>query len=232
MISIDSIATAKLISEPFRYSMISHFLSHEAITELLNHAPLTNYYRSERHFGSDKTYNVVNNLLLKLGDKTVDPKCNLHQSWINLVQELTSTRYINAISKLLDVNLSACSQEITLKRYGQGDFISAHTDKENVTATHMIFLNNVWYSGWGGHLCFLDNDQKAFLKIKPLSEISVAFVRAENSWHSVEEITHSDVERIAIQVVFWNVTQRSILPGRVEEAVDVSLAELENTNNN
>lgn len=225
MISIDSIKSAKLIAEPFRYSQVTNLMSKETITKLLRCVPLNNYFRSERYSGSDKTYNVVNNLLLKLGEREYNPDSNLHEHWISLVQDLTSSAYINALSTLLGVNLLTCSQEITLKRYGYGDFISAHTDTENVTATHMIFLNERWQEDWGGHLCFLQDEQQVFLKIKPVSENSVAFVRANNSWHSVEKIMHSNAERIAIQVAFWNVTQRNILPGRIEESLDGNLLE-------
>lgn len=225
MISIDSIKSAKFVSDPFRYSVVTNLLSKETIAKLLRCVPLTNYFRSERYSGSDKTYNVVNNLLLKLGEKEYNLESNLHQNWISLVQDLTSSDYIDALSILLGVDLSTCSQEITLKRYGYGDFISAHTDTENVTATHMIFLNQRWQEDWGGHFCFLHDEQQIFLKIKPVSENSVAFVRAENSWHSVEKIMHSNAERLAIQVAFWNVTQRYVLPGRIEESVDGNLLE-------
>ena len=83
----------------------------------------------------------------------------------------------------------------------------------------MIFLNKDWNEKWGGQLCLMQDEQNVFKKILPIATHSVAFVRADNSWHSVEEITEQTAERIAIQVAFWNITQRQVLPGRVEETV-------------
>jgi Rps23 Pro-64 3,4-dihydroxylase Tpa1-like proline 4-hydroxylase len=221
MVNFDSIRNSTLIKSPFKYSIIAKCFTDEVINKLLSNMPSGNYYRSIRKLGSDKNYNVINNLLLKLGDKKYNEKISLGACWISLIAKLQNTEYITALSDLLQEDLSKCHQEITLKIYGYRDFISAHTDKANVKATHMIFLNKDWDEEWGGQLCFMYNESNVFKRFSPISDHSVAFVRAENSWHSVEKIREPIAERIAIQVAFWNVTERKVLPGRIEKTVSL-----------
>ncbi|MCD8542715.1 MAG: 2OG-Fe(II) oxygenase [Gammaproteobacteria bacterium] len=134
--------------------------------------------------------------------------------WQNLIIQLQSKAYIDALEHACGLQLSDAYQEITLKRYGHNHYISSHTDKEEVRATHMIFLNEHWEKEWGGELCFLNSNQEITNQFTPTYQQSVFFIRSENSWHSVNKIIHHNEERIAIQVAFWNTTQRTVLPGR------------------
>jgi Rps23 Pro-64 3,4-dihydroxylase Tpa1-like proline 4-hydroxylase len=222
MIIIEQIKKAILTKLPFNYAVIPQCISEDSVNKLLDNMPQNNYYRSLRDTGSDKTYNVVNNLLLKLGEMKFNNESNLNDCWIQLVNALQSKQYINVLSNLLQEDLSECHQEMTLKKYGYLDFISAHTDKADVRATHMIFLNKNWDEKWGGQLCFLRDENNIFKKFIPVIDHSVAFVRADNSWHSVEKIMLPEAERIAIQIAFWNITNRKVLPGRIEETVKLS----------
>ncbi|MBV9575755.1 MAG: 2OG-Fe(II) oxygenase [Gammaproteobacteria bacterium] len=219
MINMDSIKNSKLIKSPFRYAVIANCLHQNAANKLFSDLPKENNYRSLRETGSDKTYNVVNNLLLKLGDANAHERNHLTPCWLDLTNQLQTGEYISSLSQLLEEDLSSCHLEITLKRYGYDDYISTHTDKEQVRATHMIFLNPTWDEQWGGQLCFKYDEHIIFKKFLPISAHSVAFVRATNSWHAVEKIVKPDIERIAVQVAFWNKTNREVLPGRVEEIV-------------
>jgi Rps23 Pro-64 3,4-dihydroxylase Tpa1-like proline 4-hydroxylase len=216
MLNLNALSNSSLVDSPFKYSVINQVLLKDSVDALLLSFPQENYFRSTRNSGSDKTYNVVNNLLLKLGETSYNKEANLPREWQDLVTQLASKEYSLALSKLLAVDLSQSYLEITLKRYGHGDYISAHTDTENVKATHMIFLNDSWDDSWGGQLCFMDDNHKVFKRFLPLSQHSVAFVRSHNSWHSVDKIIEPKAERLAIQVAFWNIKDRNVLPGRIE----------------
>jgi hypothetical protein len=192
MIDTKFVESSILEKFPFKHALIGKCISEENRQKLLEDMPDDNYYRSVREGGSDKTYNVVNNILLKLGEKK---------------------------SNVLQENLLDCYQEVTLKIYGGGDFISPHTDKADVKATHMIFLNETWSNEWGGNLCLLSDADSVCKKIIPTIDNTLAFVRSDNSWHSVEEIKNMQAERIALQVVFWNVDKRYTLAGRIEDTV-------------
>lgn len=221
MIDASKFNLSKLVERPFRYAVIKDCITQQNLKQLRTQLPLVNNYRSVREAGSDKTYNVVNNILLGLGSDRPNPDSHLSQAWQSLVYALKSNTYIQALSHLLDEDLAACHLEITLKRYGYGDFISAHTDKALVRATHMIFLNQTWDTHWGGQLCFMHDANTPFKKFLPLSDRSIAFVRSDNSWHAVDEIIEPSAERIAIQVAFWNVNLRTVLDGRIEQTVSV-----------
>jgi Rps23 Pro-64 3,4-dihydroxylase Tpa1-like proline 4-hydroxylase len=219
MITTKAFESAFLVKEPFRYSVIPSCLEPEVFKKLIENLPNANYYRSVRHEGSDKNYNVVNNILLKLGDDSYNKDSYLADIWIEFVNQFKSKRYIDLLSVLLEEDLSKCFIEITLKKYGFNDFISAHTDTHNVCATHMIFLNSNWEMQWGGQLCFLDEKMKVIERFLPTIHTSVAFVRSENSWHAVEKIVEPSTERIAVQIAFWNIADRKVLPGRIEKAI-------------
>ncbi|MFN8771080.1 MAG: 2OG-Fe(II) oxygenase [Neisseriaceae bacterium] len=219
MIDTKFVESSILEKFPFKHALIGKCISEENRQKLLEDMPDDNYYRSVREGGSDKTYNVVNNILLKLGEKKFNKDSNLSECWINLVNSLQSKQYIQALSNVLQENLLDCYQEVTLKIYGGGDFISPHTDKADVKATHMIFLNETWSNEWGGNLCLLSDADSVCKKIIPTIDNTLAFVRSDNSWHSVEEIKNMQAERIALQVVFWNVDKRYTLAGRIEDTV-------------
>lgn len=210
---------AQVKKSPFTYAAIPQFISTDVILKLLEEIPVHNNYRSTRAMGSDKHYSLINNVLLPLGAKECDPKSQLSSLWKDLVSALTGKDYLEAMSNLLSVDLFGSFQEITLKRYVKGDYISAHTDTANVRATHMIFLNPNWNKEWGGSLNFLTSNGEVLRSFVPCSECSAAFVRSDNSWHAVDCVTE-DVERIALQVVFWNIDKKAILPGRRYEYLE------------
>lgn len=216
MIDIERLRSSKLISTPFKYSKIDNILSANLAEKLLETLPLEGNYRSIRKDGSDKIYNVVNNILVELGQKTsVNP--NIGIDWNNLIIELQDRQYREALSSLLDEDLVNCYMEITLKRYKLNDYISAHTDKPSVRATHMIFLNESWERDWGGMLYFLNDAQEVLEVFLPTIAQSVAFVRSDISWHKVCPVLSAEKERVVIQVAFWNKIDRTIAPGRIIE---------------
>lgn len=219
MINLNAITQATLKKEPFKYAIIEHFFSKAYAQDLLNQLPSNGNYKSMRTEGSDKTYNVVNNILLALGDDSWNKASEPSMLWIDCIGQLYSLQYRQALGALLDVDLTNSPMEITLKRYRYQDYISAHTDKKSVRATHMIFLNSSWNESWGGLLHFQNDSKEDFETFIPCRTTSVAFVRSENSWHRVCPMNHPDKERIAIQVAFWNEVDRKIAPGRKIEAI-------------
>lgn len=218
MIDIEKLRSSKLISTPFKYTKIESILSVIHAEKLLETLPLEGNYRSLRKNGSDKIYNVVNNILVELGQTTlVNP--NISIDWNNLIIELQGKQYREALSSLLDEDLVNCYMEITLKRYKLYDYISAHTDKPSVRATHMIFLNENWEQDWGGMLYFLNDAQEILEVFLPTIAQSVAFVRSDISWHKVCPVLAVEKERVVIQVAFWNEIDRTIAPGRIIEEI-------------
>lgn len=219
MLNINALTTATLKKSPFKYSTIYEFLPPSYADDLLKDLPSAGNYKSTRSSGSDKTYQVVNNILLAIGDSEYNKVSEPSPIWIECIEQLHGAAYRTALSTLLDTDVTQCPMEITLKRYRHEDYISAHTDKECIRATHMIFLNDTWEAPWGGLLHFLTEDQRDFESFLPSSNTSVAFVRADNSWHRVCPMNKKGKERIALQVAFWNQVDRIVAPGRSVQAI-------------
>ncbi len=219
MINLKALTSATLKTQPFNYATIEQFIAAKYAQDLLMELPSRGNYKSSRTDGSDKTYNVVNNILLTLGDNTYNKASEPSKLWSDFIEQLHGLPYRQTLGSLLDIDLTDSPMEITLKRYRYEDFISAHTDKKSVRATHMIFLNPVWEKNWGGLLHFQTDSKDDFETFLPSYSTSVAFVRAENSWHRVCKMNQPDKERIAVQVAFWNEIDRKIAPGRMIEAV-------------
>lgn len=213
MLAVNNIHKAKLIDFPFKYSKIQNVLSAAQAETLLKNLPIDGNYRSARSEGSDKVYNVVNNILVELGKETLHNE-HLDESWNSFIQEVQGPSYRSALSELLNEDLINCYMEVTLKRYKHQDYISAHTDKDAVRATHMIFLNADWDTQWGGLLHFLHDNQEILETFLPTVAQSVAFVRSPVSWHKVCPVLPIDKERVAVQVAFWNRIDRTVLAGR------------------
>lgn len=214
MFDISKIYSATMVESPFKFSCIQNFLDSDSVVNLLEDLPQEGNYRSSRVGGSDKVYNVVNNILLPLGEFNKNEENQLPPLWSDFVRGLRSKEYREALSHLLDEDLVNCHMEITLKRYKYQDYISAHTDKADVKATHMLFLNDQWELAWGGLLHLMHDSENTLKAFLPTIASSVAFVRSDVSWHKVCPVLQPNKERIAIQVAFWNTTIRSVAPGR------------------
>lgn len=215
MININAISNSKLENDPFTFSVIENIICQQKIAELLQALPTKNYYRSIRNSGSDKTYDVVNNILVQLETKQTDTS-SLTPLWQQLVNELQSGPYISALANLLNIDLSNACQEITFKNYLNNNYLSPHTDKDYVLATHLIFLNIEWDAQWGGELLLHNADLEIVRRHLPIWNKSFAFVRSDKSWHSVNSVHHETAVRKAIQIAFWRTNERKVLPGREE----------------
>jgi Rps23 Pro-64 3,4-dihydroxylase Tpa1-like proline 4-hydroxylase len=215
MINFKAITSSKLENDPFTFSVIENVICREAIEELLQYLPTKNYYRSVRSSGSDKTYDVVNNILLKLETCHVD-KTALPPIWQGLISVLHDRVYIESLSNLLNIDLKDSYQEITFKNYSNNNYLSPHTDKDYVLATHLIFLNLDWDVQWGGELLLHNPNHEVVRRHLPVWNKSFAFVRSDKSWHSVSAVQHEAAVRRVIQIAFWRVNQRVVLPGREE----------------
>lgn len=221
MINYHALQKATLINSPFKYSRIQHLLNEEDARQLRTSLPDENYYRSIRMNGSDKTYNVINNILFQLEDQASSNLDSIPRCWQDFLKDVTNQTYRSYLGKLLEIDLGKCYQEITLKIYEEGDFLSVHTDKSGVIATHMIFFNEHWQDNWGGQLLFsAEKNHPPFAKFNPVWLESVAFVRTDHSWHAVSPVTTLQSARIALQVAFWHNNQRRVSPGRIEQQID------------
>ncbi|MCX6299814.1 MAG: hypothetical protein NTY72_12075, partial [Bacteroidetes bacterium] len=82
MLNINALTTATLKKSPFKYSTIYEFLPPSYANDLLKDLPSAGNYKSTRSSGSDKTYQVVNNILLAIGDSEYNKVSEPSPIWI------------------------------------------------------------------------------------------------------------------------------------------------------
>lgn len=131
---------------------------------------------------------------------------NLSSIWSQLIQELWSPAYREALEKMSGLDLSNCAMVIGFRRYNSGHCHRPHTDEPSKVLTHLLFFNQQWSVDWGGCLRILFNSQREsiYKDILPLSGSSVAIARSENSWHMVTPVTSpASVFRLALRVAFF-----------------------------
>jgi Rps23 Pro-64 3,4-dihydroxylase Tpa1-like proline 4-hydroxylase len=215
MIQKSKILSAQLQVKPYPHALIENFINPEDFRLLLENFPQEGFLLSKRKSGSDKTYTVDNNIIFGLELQQKNPLILNYPYWCALVDELTSKDYKQLISNFLGVNLQDLPIELTLKRYKKSHYISPHTDRDYVNATHLIFFNEVWNKNWGGELCIMSSSRKIEKKILPLWEKSLLFLRTDNSWHAVTKC-NAPVPRIVLQVAFWRTNKRCLPKGRTD----------------
>lgn len=200
---------------PYQYAIINNFIALDVVRNLVNNLPNNLFFKHvKRDEGSDKTYKVSNSILFSLEKQSsLD---DLPEVWLKLVKNLTSIEYRQAISNLMDFDITQCFIEITLKKYQLNDYISPHTDRDLVPMTHVIFLNEYWEKEWGGDFCILESSETIVTEIIPVWDNSVVFRQSSNSWHAVKLCRSSTALRIGLQIAFWKDQVKFTLPGRYE----------------
>lgn len=214
-INIASLKEAQLIQSPYPHAIIKNFITKEFADTLIKISPKSGNLYSKRDKGSDKTYQVQNNILydLNLGI------ASLKSPWDKFIVSLDSDEYRAAISELLGKDIMHAPLEITFKKYGYNDYISPHTDRDLVYCTHLLFFNLIWEKNWGGNLQMLDESNNVLKEVLPLANYSFFFERTENSWHAVSACTQKDQSRYSLQIAFWKRKNKISLPGRLETVI-------------
>lgn len=219
MINFLAIDNAKIITHPFLHAEFHNLLTSDDVQSLINTLPNGADQRLSRQQGSDKTYRNTTTVLLELGAVRYNPKNKLSSRWIHFLDLISSRDYRVYCSKMFGSELINCQPEITIRKYQHDDYISAHTDRDCVYATQLIFLNTNWNENWGGLLYFMTDAEKDYCKFIPHFSSSIMFIRSESSWHRVSKVVQQGVERIALQIAFWRKSEKVTYEGR--EVTDV-----------
>lgn len=214
MINFLAIDNATVHPYPFPYATFNNLLTHHDVESLINALPYGADQRTLRQQGSDKTYRNTTSVLLELGAPHYNPKNKLTSSWINFLDLISSRDYRIYCSKLFGAELINCHPEITIRKYQHEDYISAHTDRDCVYATQLIFLNTQWNETWGGLLHFMTDAQNDYCQFIPHFSSSILFLRTDSSWHRVSKVVQPGVERIALQIAFWKKVEKVTYEGR------------------
>jgi SM-20-related protein len=121
--------------------------------------------------------------------RPVAPDVGLPAPWQRLIEDLSSTRYREAVGAALGQR-AASQVEIRLVRHESGDWLAPHTDRADKLFSHVLYLNHEWHAEWGGCLEILESRDpgSAVQTIVPALGVSALLSRCDNSWHQVTKV--------------------------------------------
>lgn len=220
MLNFDTIRSTPMQQVPYRYAVIENLVPKEASLQLEATFPQKQFRLStgegysylwgqllanSENISSIYKFNDRWRQRINEGRLTSDLG-NLSSTWSQLIQELWSPAYREALEKMSGLELRNCPMVIGFRRYNSGHCQRPHTDEPTKVLTHLLFFNQQWSKDWGGCLRILFDSQResTYKDIFPLSESSVAIARSENSWHMVTPVTSpASVCRLALRVAFF-----------------------------
>lgn len=178
----------RLRTEPFKWVALSEMLDQSSAVALHEQFP----HGSLRESRSESAHYL-------LADRTVidEGRCvpgdALPAVWASLVDELLAPTYRNAVEDVLSVDLTGTKLKVRLCRYDAGCWMLPHTDRPDRVVTQITYLNPDWQPEWGGSLRILNSLDEADVaaELYPLFNTSVAFVRSDDSFHSVAPVTEA-----------------------------------------
>ncbi|WP_416969846.1 2OG-Fe(II) oxygenase [Streptomyces sp. 4F14] len=208
LVDIETISRAELEQDPFGHAVIPRsFVTDDIAEQLRGEFSAVGFEESRRTevTRSDKQYRMFNRSLVTAGAVDEDQVSALPTNWQQLVEDVVSTPYREALSALTGVGLDQCLVEARMTRYARGCWIEPHTDRPDKAVTHLFYFNDGWDADWSGDLRLLrsaDMDDCA-KRVAPTTGTSVVLVRSDSSWHGVPPVADTcPVDRLALLVHF------------------------------
>lgn len=211
MLDFNVIHNATLYKVPYRWAFIQNLLTKEDSLALAKTYP--KYQSQEINWEGNNGFfwqrptimtpkelaqmrELNENLHQKIAQGEISCEVqNLNNFWRKFIEELQSSAFREAMSKMLGVDLRKHFMGIQFCRSVPGHFgRPPHNDFSPSTkgtyVTQLFFFNQEWHPNWGGYLRILANEkpESVIHEIPPLINTSVALVFSENSWHMVTPI--------------------------------------------
>lgn len=102
-----------------------------------------------------------------------------------LIEELTSTRFRDAIAEKLGLDLSRTEPTIGLRSFAEETDGRIHHDHRSKIVTLLLYFNETWDSPGGKlRICRSEHDIEDYAtEVEPLSGTLIAFHNTPTSWH-------------------------------------------------
>jgi hypothetical protein len=150
--------------------------------------PLERYVRREAdERTSAKSYRNLSRPLVDEHGVVVDDA--LPDEWLDLVADLTSETYRDAVAGLLGQQ-PARTLELRLVQHAHGDWLGPHTDRQDKLFSHILYFNHGWVEEWGGCLEILASDDASTVagRVVPALGASALLAQSPCSWHQVTRV--------------------------------------------
>ncbi|MEV3910632.1 prolyl hydroxylase family protein [Streptomyces canus] len=208
LVDIETISRAELEQDPFGHAVIPRSFVTDAVAEKLRGEFSDDGFEESERTNlnrSDKQYRMFNRNLVTAGAVDEDQVRTLPANWQQLVADVVSQPYREALSALSGVDLERCLVEARMTRYARGCWIEPHTDRADKAVTHLFYFNDGWDPEWSGDLRLLRSADMADCakRVAPTTGTSVVLVRSDRSWHGVPPVADTcPVDRRALLVHF------------------------------
>jgi len=161
-LNLDKLRDAYVETNPYMFTLVSGFLSAETLKKI------NETYPDIKKGGSFPLESLDDNMFIK-----------------EVIDELDSEAFEQAISEKFDVELSGRPKMYSLRGYTRAKDGRIHTDSKDKIITVLLYLNENWNQD-GGRLRILNNghDVDDFVaEVPPDNGTLLVFKRSENSWH-------------------------------------------------
>lgn len=205
MIDFSKIWECHMNTKPFRWAEISDLYSPADCTALAQTYP-HDHFRTIEAYGGEKDYRYDARSLIPMGEKTISHVEYLSLPWQQLAEDLLSTEYRMAMSSITGIDLTTLPMEAHVYHYGPGALLGPHRDLPEKIVTHVFYFNQQWHPTDGGCLSILNSsDAKDVANlVNPIIGNSATFVRSDNSWHEVTQVSERVRQsRRSVTVTFY-----------------------------
>jgi Rps23 Pro-64 3,4-dihydroxylase Tpa1-like proline 4-hydroxylase len=126
-----------------------------------------------------------------MGQNEVANAASLSAAWAELANDLLSAQYRAAMSTLTGMDLRTVPMEVNVYHYGPGSLLGPHRDLPEKMVVQVFYFNADWDAKDGGCLSILNSADSNDLcaAVTPFVGNSAAFIRSENSWHEVTQVS-------------------------------------------
>ncbi len=189
MLNLDLIKNGRLQSKPYSWGAVGNLYSVEDAEALASSYP-HDHYKTVTGNDGEKEYFYEARCLIAMGEDAISHPQELSKAWDALADTLLSTAYRDAMSQLIDTDLTSASLEVNVFHYTPGSSLGPHLDLKTKIVTHVLYFNKTWDINDGGCLTILNSkDPKDVAQaILPVVGNSAIIVRSEKSWHAVSPV--------------------------------------------
>jgi Rps23 Pro-64 3,4-dihydroxylase Tpa1-like proline 4-hydroxylase len=203
VIDFDAIASAELQSTPYEWALVERAIDPGQAASLIDTFPVDDFWRL-RHDDGEKSYTYSARPLVILGEDRPASLSPLPDPWQELVRDLLSPRYREALSQAIGQALDGAPMEVAVWRWDEDAQLGPHLDMREKLVTQVFYLNAGWNPWWGGCLRILNSKDESdlFSEIPPILGSSSVLVRSDRSWHCVSPVADTPVPRRSV-IVTW-----------------------------
>ena len=213
MIDLTRLTPKALSSEPYRWAFIDRLFSPPDGEALVASFP-RDHFKTVTGYDGEKGYEYEARSLIPMGaDAPSRAEC-LSLVWRRLAEELLSSAYRAAMSRLTGLELAELPMEANVFHYSRSAWLGPHVDLEDKVVTHVFYFNDVWDVSDGGCLNILRSaDMAQAVKIvPPLVGNSAVLVRSDKSWHAVSRVrAKCRTSRRSMTITFYRPGSKSTL---------------------